>query len=765
MAQTARQVAVEAGPLGSVLARYAAAAGVQLVFDPAELAGRQSAGLSGSVSVQEGFDRLLAGTGYRVTRDGQGSYVLHRQTGVSDLAPVKVVGQSERATSEGTDSYATQAVTVGKGAQRLRDIPQSVSVVTRQQLDDQNLNSLSDAMRNVTGMNVENLGAGSNIANFVARGYSVDRLQVDGLSTPAGSGNMSAGFDLAMYDRIEVLRGPAGLYQGTGEPGGTINLVRKRPMQDFAFSAQATVGSWDYYRSMVDLNTPFDNEGKVRGRFIAAYEHRGSFMDRVTSERPTLYGVIEADLTPQTTVTAGIAQQYHHSKPSFGLPAYADGTLLDVRRSTNLSADWNRIKEKTFELFADLEHRLDDGGRISASVFYRDADTPTRLFTWANRAVDPATGNTGLVAWSYRNHWKTTGADVNLNLPVQAFGREHSLLVGADYSYTHKDFSYGGGTVFPINIYDPVTDIPKPEMARVNGNDGRVSQFGVYGRLNVQLTDPLKLVAGARLSWWKNDSRNANAYFNEFSQNVDRLNARPTPYAGLIYDLGSQWSVYASYTSIYQPQTEIDVQGATLKPRMGRQIETGVKGELLDGRLNTHAALFQIVDRNRAMTDPDNPLYSIAAGKVRSQGFETEVSGALLPGWEVVAGYAYTDTKYLQAPQSSKGRTFSQLTPRNAVNLWTRYRFSQPALQGWSVGGGLRYSSGFYQQSRDVRWTQGSFTTVSAQVGYRYDKHLEGTLTVDNLFDRVYYEKLGGASRQNYYGTPRSVMLNLRYQY
>lgn len=762
-----RTVAIGAGSLDAVLARYAAAAGVQIVYDPAWLAGRQSPGISGEMNVQQGFDRLLVGTGYRAVPSAAGTYALQAmpQGGVTQLAPVTVTGAAERATSEGTGSYTSNAVTIGKGTQTLKEIPQSVSVVTRQQLDDQNLNSLSDAMRNVTGMTVETLSSGGNISGFISRGYSLDSIQVDGMRAPAGAGNLSAGFDLAIYDRIEVLRGPSGLYQGTGEPGGSVNLVRKRPMQEFAFGAQASVGSWDYYRAVADLSTPFDSEGKVRGRFIAAYEDRGSFVDRVSSGRPTLYGIVEADLTSATTLAAGITHQRSRVTPAFGLPAYADGSLLDVRRGTNLSAEWNRIEEETTEVFADLEHRLDGGGSMKASVFHRDTDTPTRVTTWPNRAVDPVTGDTNLIAWSYRNHWKTTGADAHVNLPFEAFGREHSVLVGADYSYTRKQFNYGGGTIFPTNVNDPVIDMPQPEMEQVNGNDGRTSEFGLYTRANIQATDHLKVIAGARLSWWKNDARNANQYFGDFSQATTRIDARPSPYAGVVYELTPQLSAYASYTSIFQPQTEIDAQGSTLSPRVGRQIETGVKGAFMDGALNAHAALFQIVDRNRAMSDLNNPMYSVAAGKVRSQGFETEISGSPLPNWDIVAGYAYTQTKYLEASQAQEGLSYSTITPRHAINLWTRYRFTQPALEGFSVGTGVRWNSGNYLQSGNVRWDQGSYALVSAQIGYRYSRHVEGTLTVDNLFDRKYYEKLGGASRQNYYGQPRSVMLTVRYQY
>lgn len=760
---------IPSGPLDVALVQFGQKAHVTVVADSALTTGVRSGGLQGAYGVADGLAQLLIGTGLQAlpNADGNGYRLraLPRQAGeAAALAPVTVQGSLDAGT-DGTASYASRAVTIGKGTQALRDIPQSVSVVTRQRMDDQNLNTLEDALRNVTGITVETLSSGPGLNSYLSRGYTLDALQVDGLTVPAGGGNVSSSLDLAMYDRIEVLRGPSGLYQGTGEPGGTVNLVRKRPLDGFAFEAQASVGSWDYYRGVADLSTPLDSEGRIRARLVAVYNDRGSFVDGVKMRQPAVYGIVEADLGPRTVLAAGVAHQRSRSRPAFGLPAYADGSLLDVDRSTSLSADWARIEEETTEFFVDVEHRLEGGGHIKASAFHRDLDTPTRVTTWSNSAVNPLTGQSSLIAWSYRNHWKSTGADVHVNQPFSLLGRAHTVLVGADFAHTQKDFSYGGGIVSPTNVYDPITDFPQPDMERVNFSEGRVSQFGLYGRLNMQLADPLKLIAGARLSWWKNDARSYNPYFGDINQNVTRVTARATPYAGLVWDLNASLSAYASYTSIFQPQTATDAQGNTLKPRVGRQVEIGLKGEFLEGRLNAHAALFQIIDRNRAMTDPDNPLFSVAAGKVRSQGFETEISGSPLPGWSLVAGYAYTTTKYLEASAAQKGLVFNTMTPRHAVNLWSRYEFQHEALRGFSLGLGLRYNSGFYAQSGATRWEQGSYTVATAQLGYRYNRHLEGSLTVDNLFDRKYYEKLGGASRQNYYGQPRSVMLNLRYRY
>lgn len=270
----ARAYDIAPGTLGDTLARYAAASGVQLVFDPALLAGKQSPGLRGAFGVQAGFDRLLGGSGWRAVPRGAAVYDLQAVPAgpaVTQLDAVTVIGNADQlAQTEGSNSYTSRAVTIGKGGQTLKEIPQSASVVTRKQLDDQNLNNLSDAMRNVTGITVETLSSGGNISNFISRGYALDTIMVDGISMPAGAGNLSTGFDLAIYDRIEVLRGPSGLYQGSGEPGGSINLVRKRPLDKFGFSAQTTVGSWDYYRAVTDLSTPFD-EGRQGARAF----HRG----------------------------------------------------------------------------------------------------------------------------------------------------------------------------------------------------------------------------------------------------------------------------------------------------------------------------------------------------------------------------------------------------------------------------------------------------------------------------------------------------------
>ncbi|AVJ26675.1 TonB-dependent siderophore receptor [Achromobacter spanius] len=770
-AQAAQAQAIElaAGSLADSLVSLGRQAQVQILFSPGAVAGLQAPAVSGRLTPQAALDRLLARSGLVAVPSGAGFIVRAPSGGGSSdattLAPVTVTGR-DLATTEGTGSYTTPAVTIGKNVQSLREIPQSISVVTRQLLDDQNLVNLDDAMRTVTGVTVEAGSVGGNHGNFYSRGYALDTIQVDGVNTPASTGNdLSAGFGLAIYDRIEVLRGPAGLFQGAGDPGGTVNLVRKRAQRDFAFSGQVMAGSWDRYYTEADITGPLDSDGRLRGRLVASYDDRRSFVDGVYTRKPLFYGTMSFDVTPDTTLTAGATYQQYKGRPFFGLPAYTDGRLLDVRRSTNLDPSWNHITEEITEYFADVEHRLSNGGRIKVSGLYREQDEPSREFGWSDCAVDPLTGDTCLVSWKYRSNWKTYGLDAFVSTPFDAFGRTHELIVGADYRNVHKNFQYGGGDTADINLYHPDNDIPKPDYEFTNGNDSKTHQYGLYARTNLRVADAATIIAGGRLTWWNNKTANRNAYFNQFTNTDTSINGKFTPYLGLVVDLNDQLSAYTSYTSIFSPQTVTDANGQPLDARTGKQFEIGLKGEFLDKRLNGHVALFRMDDENRAMTDPDNPLFSMAAGKMRNQGFEAEISGSPAPGWAITAGYAYTTTKTLKGTEDQKSQQYVFITPRHTFNLWTKYSFASGPMEGWSLGAGVRSVSSMYRLNGPVKFEQRPYTTVSAQAGYRFNKHVDATLTVNNLFDKVYYQRVWAAYGSNYYGEPRSVMLAVRATY
>lgn len=755
---------IPAQSLDAALAAFSAVTRVQVLVPGEFTRGLSSPGVSGSYPQDQALARLLRGTGLSAAYIDGDSVTLERPRAAEDtslqLGATKIDSKLLGATTEGSGSYTTGALTIGKGEQKLKDIPQSVSVVTRQRLDDQNMNSLQDAMRQVTGATIKSYNAGSNLNDVYMRGFLVDQVQVDGVSQRTGQGDMATSFDLAMFDRVEVLRGPSGLYQGAGEPGGTINLVRKRALGQFALSGEMSAGSWDRYHSTVDITGPLNDDGTLRGRFVTAYENNQSFVDYAQNERPMVYGRLEYDISPATTLSLGGAYQRNNSTPAFGLPAYASGKLLDVSRSTFVDAKWNELDERLWESFFEVDHALDNGGQFKTSLTYRDAETPTRNFTWSDDAVNPETGASSAVAYAYYTHIKTLGLDSFVNLPVEAFGRTHEFTLGAEYQHLDKEFTYGGGEYFDINVFDPGSiDIPKRDYAMVNGNWSKSHQYGLYARSKISATDWLDVILGSRVTWFDSEARNANPFFDDFSNTDTNIDRKVIPYAALVAKLTPELSAYASYTSIFKPQTEVDASGQPIDPREGEQYELGLKREFLDGRLNGSVAVFRIYDENRAQLVSQTAYYE-GQSKVRSQGWETELAGNLTDNWSISTGYAFTLLKSM----SDENYQGISITPKHNFNLWTRYEFSDGPLTGFSVGGGVRVVSETYYK-RDVDFVQGGYGVATAQVGYRFNQHLSTTFTANNLFDRKYYERVDSAWGSNFYGEPRSLTFAVRASY
>ncbi len=663
-------------------------------------------------------------------------------------------------TTEG--SYTARELDIGKSGQSPREIPQSVSVVTRQQLDDRNVTKLEDALKSVTGVTITRFDGAGNYNSIQSRGFDIGAVLLDGLPVAQGP-NYATALDLSLYDRIEVLRGPAGLLQGAGEPGGAVNLVRKRAMSKLQIGGNAMLGSFGLRRVDADLTGPLNAAGTLRGRVVVVEDRRDSFVDLLFSNKHAAYGTLELDLGPATTVSVGATRQRVRSMVDQGLPAYATGQLLDVARSTVVGTRANRQDMDTRDLFAELEHRLDNGGLVKAAVrdvrrdnFYRSGR--------ANGAV-AANGDFAFETVDLRGELKDRSADLYLSTPFALAGRQHRLLLGANRNERDSgegNYAYGPRSTF--NIFDPTyVDMAYPQIV-LPGFTGTTTrtESALYGQAQFSVTERLRLLAGGRLSWAEIElKRRSDGQVTSRSAPGRQF----TPNLAALFDLTPQLTAYASYAESFVVQSQLDAQGQLLVPRSAEQVEIGLKGEFLNKRLQTQAALFRIDDRNRAMTDPLVSTASIAGGEVRSEGLELEASGQVAPGWDLLAGYAYTRTEYLKGTAAQQGQVFATSTPRHVVNLSSRYAFRSGALRGFSVGGGVSWRSSFYAQSGAVRLVSGNYALANLQLGYAFNDHVDLGLTVDNLFDKTYYEKVSGVSRQNFYGSPRSAVLALKLRY
>ncbi|MBJ9749844.1 TonB-dependent siderophore receptor [Burkholderia cepacia] len=652
--------------------------------------------------------------------------------------------------------------TVGKMPLALREIPQSVSVTTRERIDQQNLYSLDEVMQQSAGVTVQPYVL-LTTAYFV-RGFKVDSFEFDGV--PVVIGDMaSAPQDISVYERVEILRGANGLLHGSGNPAATVNLVRKRPQYQFSANASVSVGSWDRYRAEADIGGPLNAAGTVRSRLVAAYEDRHFFYDHAKQDTRSIYGITEVDVTRDTLLTFGAQYQTTRSVPDMsGVPMARDGSSLGLSRSTFLDTAWGHFDWDTTRAFASVEQKLGAGWKAKVSGEYQSVRSDLK-YAGSYGAIDPATGAGGaLTGGAYRFSSYSRSIDANVQGPVHAFGLTHDLLFGVTYANSSSGQMsaqlLGNVAGMPVNVYrwNP-SSVPEPGVGPYQqSQQNDVSQKGVYGLGRIKLAEPVTLVLGGRMSWWNQDS--LGAHYNTGHQF--------TPYGGLIWDFARDWSWYASYAEVFQPQTKSMWGGGILTPVKGRTYETGVKGELAGGKLNVSLAAFRIDLDNNPQVDLAHPCagpncYYVNGGSVRSQGFEFEANGRITPWWSVWASYTYDTMRY--ADNLANAGTFAPLlNPRHLFRLWTNYDLPWQERR-WSVGGGVQVQSNYSAQANGVTMSQGGYALASVRLGYRYDKHWSAAVNVNNLFDRKYYLSLSQPGWNNRYGEPRNVMLTVRGQF
>jgi outer membrane receptor for ferric coprogen and ferric-rhodotorulic acid len=779
-----RQYSIAPGPLAEALNRYAQLAGVAIAVDAAKVQGVRSEGLSASVGVEQGFALLLRGTGYAIGKSGAGYILVAAPAAAAPAArpvaaapaasqtmnEIKVSAQAVRsATTEGSTSYASNLVTLGKGELARKDIPQSVSVLTREQMDDQGLADLMDAVNNITGV-VGAKGVGQGMV-INSRGFQIDSWQYDGVPIPRNTyalGNWGTE-GLVYFDRVEVLRGAAGLLQGTGSPGGAVNLVRKRGLAEPTLALSARAGSWDHAGLQLDAGNALNAAGTVRGRVVADLDNSHSFIDQVWEKNRALYAALDIDLGRDTSLGLALSQTDNRSRPMVrGLPRYPDGADIGLPRSTYVGAWWNRAEIEQTTVYADLSHRFNANWSVKAAAVHMDEQNSSVHQRMHGNVASDGSG-LDFADWSTDFDSTKLGADLYLNGRFEAFGLRHDVMLGANYSkYTSNDrFARTfnpGGNIFKIDHARPWMDFDTilARGGRATYANYDVRQKGIYGSWRARVGDALTLIGGARVSWYDEIYRQPRA--GEESRVT--ASGKVTPYAGLVHALDRQWSAYASYTDVFETQSGRTVAGQALEPVIGSNMEVGLKGELMDGKVNTSLAMFRYDHKNRSVADYaagyacDGWYCYKTSGKVRSQGVEAEASGQVLPGLELSAGYTWNTTSFLQ-DADNQGKTFSQWTPKHMLRVWSRYQLPGD-WNKFSVGAGFSSQSNTIGYERTYKVP--GFSVWNARLAWQLNPQVALALNVNNLLDKRYYiPAFNQTDGNNDYGSPRSVMFTIKY--
>ncbi len=678
-------------------------------------------------------------------------------------------------TTQGEQGFAVRKASVFKGIDNIRDVPQPITVLTREFLDDRVLPDLQDVLRNTPGVTVDYTD--SERVTYFSRGYQIDALQVDGMTMNQG-GSMFAQPDTAVLDHVEILRGASGMLRGSGNPSAAVNLVRKRPTRVLQANAAATLGSWDRRRIEADVSRPLNASGSIRGRVVAVKDKREFFQDVRKEDREVMYAVVEADLAPTTLLTASLQHTDLDATGAWGnLPSAIDGSPLNLPRSTYLGAAWNRWNRYNDQAMLELSHGFANGWNAKASAAYTGLKMKPwgflqSYFTRRAGATNPYLFDVSTSAYTGDTSNQRT-LSFTADGPFEAFGRKHTLVVGAesqdvDTIGTKGYFNLGPMTNVDIRAWNPYS-VAEPAIApgtAYSANGNKTSQKGVYATTRLAITDPLAVLLGARLSWWDYEVPAAPAGNYKIARQT-------TPYAGVTYAIHRNVSAYASYTEIFNPQNFKDRSGNILEPVTGKDVEAGLKGEFYGGRVTTTLGLFRIENEGKAAQDtaggtPCLPWYPtgycyVDGGKQRSEGWELEVNGEVLPGLQLMSGYTHTRTRYLSdSTASNVGQPLRSIDPKHLLRVFATWRPTGGMLEGWTIGGGVQAQGDSYVRAGAITSTQGGYSVWNAMVGYRFNPTWALQANVNNVFDKVYYSKYAPTGIGNYYGDPRNVLVTLR---
>ncbi|MET0499833.1 MAG: TonB-dependent siderophore receptor [Steroidobacteraceae bacterium] len=656
----------------------------------------------------------------------------------------------------------------------VRETPQSVTIITEQRILDQNLDTVADVIENAAGVSVNEVDDVRN--TFNSRGFVIQNYQVDGVplawTLAGGAGETIA--DASLYERIEIVRGATGLLTGAGDPSASINLVRKHAdSKEFRGRLDASFGSWSNWQLAADIGGAVTDSGRIRARAVAKYEQGESYIDLFEKEKLVLYGVLDTDVTDSTLLRVGASHQKNTpTAPAWGaLPSFfADGGFASWSRSKTTSADWTYWDTTNQNVFVNLTQRFGDDWQLVANYnWLRNAQTTEILYL--SGLVDRTSGE-GLFSFPYKDDGESiqNSVDVQLKGAVGLFGREHEVVVGALYSKQKRDNTTFGALDFPssgnyFNWNGAAYPYPGFSTTGTLEVDEDVEQKGLYAVMRFNVTDALKLIGGGRLSSYQLDG------FNFGPQRDYGENAEFIEYIGALYDLNAQHRLYASYTGIFQPQDARDRNGRYLPSVKGKSAEIGLKSAFLDEAVQTSLAVFRTKQDNLAQ--PDIGFFvpgvtppaqaSFAAEGATSEGFEAEVTGQPVLGWNLSLAYSQFSA------DDANGAPVNTDHPRKLLKLFTTYELSS-VVRGLTVGGGVNWRSKNYSDGDNpvtgapFRFQQDAYALVSLMARYVVSESLQFQANAENLLDKSYYSQIGFYSQYRY-GDPRNFTVGATYRF
>ncbi|WP_422368579.1 TonB-dependent siderophore receptor [Pelagibius sp.] len=777
-ADAVRDFSIEEQPLNTALDRFSDQAGIFFAYKTGDLSGLRSRGVSGTYSAADALRVLLAGTGISFKFTDANTVTLERNASEEGSGPMRlgaVVVEGTRESPYGpVDGYvANRSATGTKTNTPIIETPQSISVVTRDQMDARAVQNVGEAVQYNAGVrsNLQAESSGLAGSNITVRGFGGDGTAgtsgneyVDGLRV-RGTDFAAAGFEPYLFERVEILKGPSSVLYGQTTPAGVINHVSKRPTEESFYEIQGEVGSFNRFEGAFDFGGAVDDERQFLFRLTGLALDTESQTDFTGRDRKVIAPAFTWRPTEDTTLTLLTTYQdddfeggFVNRVPAFGtIFPNPNGEIADdfFQGDPNFNS-WDR---ELFSIGYQFEHHFDETWTLRQNARYLHNDLELQAI-FGTLQADLRTLNRSSFSAD------ETSDDVTIDTHVEArFETDpisHTVLLGLDYQTLNRHTDRRLGTVATIDLFNPVYNLDIPALTPFQRTETDEEQIGVYVQDQIRF-DNWIMTLGGRYDW--SSIENENQIANTSSKQSDRAFSGRAG-VGYVFDIGL--APYISYSESFQPQPGVDAQGSAFDPTTGTQFEAGIKFQPNDYNALATLAAFQLTQQNVLTSDPDNPGDSIQTGEIRSRGVEIEATASFDNGISLLAAYTYQDLEITEDNDGNAGNTPAGAADHWA-SIWGDYTIQEGDLAGLGAGVGVRYvgsSAGNVENTFEAP----GYTLVDAAI--RYDlggiaPALTGSqfaLSATNIFDKRYVASCARIDRC-FQGVGRSVLATLRFRW
>ncbi len=768
---------ISAQPLTSALTLFGQQSGLQVTADGALLRGLSTRGVVGTMTPREALQRLLSGTGLTHSIAGGATVVIQaagkEDSGLLQLSPITVEAASESPYGPDQGYVAGRSATATKTNTSILETPQSISVVTRDQMNARSAQNIGEAVQYSAGVraNLQTESSGLAGSNIAVRGFGGNGTAgtsgneyLDGLRI-RGTNFASAGFEPYLFERVEVLKGPSSVLYGQSTPAGIVNHVSKRPTKTRFYEVQGEAGSFDRFEGAFDFGGPADETGQVLFRATGLALDTDAQTDFTSRERKVIAPAVTWQPRNDTTLTVLTSFQDDDFEGGFVNRVPADGTIFPNPNGEipdeffQGDPNFNSWDRQIYSVGYQFEHRFSDTWAIRHNARYLHNDLALKSIFGSIQADLRTLNRTSFTADEQSDDF-TIDNQVEVNFTTGP--ARHTLLVGADLQILDRETRRTIGTVAPIDIFNPVYNVPIPPLTLFQAAEVEEEQLGIYVQDQIKFDNWILTLSG-RHDWA--DSETTNKLANTTTSHSD---SEFTGRAGLGYLFESGISPYVSYSESFQPSSGVSFAGAAFEPTTGTQYEAGVKYQPNDYNAALTLSSFQITQQNLTTADPNNPGFSVQTGEVRSRGVELEGVASLLNGLNLTASYTYLDIEVTESNDGTVGNRPAGAAEHWA-SFWGDYTIQTGTLAGLGVGVGVRYvgsSAGDAQNSFEAP----SYTLVDAAVRYDLGKvspSLDGAqiaLNVSNLLDERYVASCARRDRC-FQGVGRNAIATLKFRW